>query len=143
MKIVLAVDHSKYSEAAVQALIKQVRPENTEVAVLHVMEVSLGDFESREHFEKIRGARLQQARELVERFESKLKQAGYAAQPVVEEGDAKTAIIGFAEKWKPDVIFVGSHGRRAFRRLTLGSVTEAVARHASCSVEIVRAPHDF
>lgn len=142
MKILLAVDHSKYSEAAAQAVIRQIRPENTEVAVLHVMEVSLGDFESREHFEKIREARLQQAHELVERFAVELKRARYSTESVVEEGDAKTAIIGFAEKWKPDLIFVGSHGRRAFRRLTLGSVTEAVARHANCSVEIVRAPHD-
>lgn len=140
MRIVLAVDYSEYSEAAVQALIKQVRPEGTEVAVVHVMEVSLADFESRARFETNRATRLQTARELVERFAAELRQAGYTANPVVEEGDAKTAIIGFAEKWHPDVIFVGSHGRRAFRRLTLGSVTDAVARHANCSVEIVRTP---
>jgi nucleotide-binding universal stress UspA family protein len=142
MKILLAVDHSKYSEAAVHALIEQVRSEGTEVAVLHVMEVSLADFESRENFEATRTARLQQANELVERFVAELKEAGYAAKPVVEEGDAKDSIIGFAERWKPDVIFVGSHGKRRFRRLTLGSVSEAVARHAPCSVQIVRVPEN-
>jgi nucleotide-binding universal stress UspA family protein len=142
MKILLAVDHSKYSEAAVHALIEQVRSEGTEVAVLHVMEVSLADFESRENFETTRTARLQQANELVERFVAELKEAGYAAKPVVEEGDAKESIISFAEHWKPDVIFVGSHGKRRFRRLTLGSVSEAVARHAPCSVQIVRVPEN-
>ncbi len=140
MKIVLAVDHSKYSEAALHALIKQIRPEHTEVSVLHVMEVSLADFESRETFEATRAARLGQANGLVERFAAELKEGGYAAKPVVEEGDAKDSILGFAERWKPDVIFVGSHGRRRFRRLTLGSVSDAVARHAPCSVQIVRAP---
>lgn len=140
MKILLTVDHSQYSEAAARALIAQIRTPDTEVAVLHVIELSLADFESRETFESSRRARLKTADELVGRFAEKLEAAGYATRPVVEEGDAKEAILTFAERWKPDVIFVGSHGRRAFKRLTLGSVTEAVARHASCSVEIVRVP---
>ncbi len=141
MKILLAVDRSEYSEGAVRALSAQIRTEGTEVAVLHVMELSLADFESRETFESSRRARLDRAHDLVEGFAQELKEAGYATRAVVEEGDAKEAILNFAERWKPDVIFMGSHGRRAFRRLTLGSVTEAVARHANCSVEIVRVPH--
>ena len=140
MKILLAVDHSEYSEAAVRALIAQIRTEDTEVAALHVIELALADFESRQTFESSRRARLKTAQELVDRFAAELKNAGYATKPVVEEGDAKEAILNFAERWKPDVIFVGSHGRRAFKRLTLGSVTDAVARHAACSVEIVRVP---
>lgn len=140
MKILLAVDRSQYSEAAARALIAQIRTQDTEVAVLHVIELALADFESRETFESSRRARLEQAHELVERFAAELRDAGYAVKPAVEEGDAKEAILNFAERWKPDVIFIGSHGRRAFRRFTLGSVTEAVARHAHCSVEIVRVP---
>ena len=140
MKILLAVDHSEYSEAAAHALIAQIRTEGTEVAILHAIELSLADFESRQTFESSRRARLKTATELVDRFAAELNSAGYATKPAVEEGDAKEAILNFAERWKPDVIFVGSHGRRAFKRLTLGSVTEAVARHASCSVEIVRVP---
>ncbi|HKT86956.1 MAG TPA: universal stress protein [Candidatus Sulfotelmatobacter sp.] len=140
MKILLAVDHSTYSQAALRALIAQIRSENTEVAVLHVMELALADFESRQTFQNTRPARLKEADQLLEGFVSELKQAGYLARAVVEEGVAKEAILNFAEHWKPDVIFLGSHGRRAFKRLTLGGVTEAVARHANCSVEIVRAP---
>jgi nucleotide-binding universal stress UspA family protein len=140
MKILLTVDHSQYSEAAARALITQIRTPDTEVAVLHVIELSLADFESRATFESSRRARLKTAQELVDRFAAELKNAGYTTKPVVEEGDAKEAILNFAERWKPDVIFIGSHGRRAFKRLALGSVTEAVARHANCSVEIVRAP---
>jgi universal stress protein A len=37
-----------------------------------------------------------------------------------------------------DLIILGSHGRRGVDRWLLGSVAEAVARHAPCSVEIVR-----
>jgi nucleotide-binding universal stress UspA family protein len=33
---------------------------------------------------------------------------------------------------------VGSHGKTGLDRLLLGSVSEHIARHATCSVEIVR-----
>ena len=36
-----------------------------------------------------------------------------------------------------DVIVMGSHGRRGFRRLMLGSTAEATVRHAPCSVMVV------
>jgi nucleotide-binding universal stress UspA family protein len=49
-----------------------------------------------------------------------------------------SAILEAAEKWPADLLVVGSHGRRGFDRLILGSVSETVALHADCSVEVVR-----
>jgi nucleotide-binding universal stress UspA family protein len=43
-----------------------------------------------------------------------------------------------AAEWEADLIVVGSHGRRGVNRFLLGSVSEAVALHANCSVEIIR-----
>ncbi|MGH9835129.1 MAG: universal stress protein [Blastocatellia bacterium] len=37
-----------------------------------------------------------------------------------------------------NLIVLGSHGRRGLKRFLLGSVSNAVASHADCSVEIVR-----
>lgn len=37
-----------------------------------------------------------------------------------------------------DLVVMGTHGRRGFRRLVLGSVAEAVVRGAPCSVLVVR-----
>lgn len=53
-------------------------------------------------------------------------------------GSPKRTIVEEAEDWGADLIFVGSHGYRAWERLLLGSVSQAVAAHARCSVEIVR-----
>lgn len=39
-----------------------------------------------------------------------------------------------------DLVIVGSHGRRAVARWLVGSVAEATARHAPCSVLVARAP---
>jgi nucleotide-binding universal stress UspA family protein len=43
-----------------------------------------------------------------------------------------------AEEWDADLIVVGSHGYQSWERMLLGSVSQSVAAHAECSVEIVR-----
>jgi len=69
-----------------------------------------------------------------------LRSKGLKATTAVEKGDPKSKIIDEAEKWKADLIVLGSHGRKALDRFLMGSVSDAVARHAPCSVEIVRIP---
>lgn len=142
MKVLLAVDDSEYSRAALRALIAQTRAPHTKVCVLHVVEFYLVDFETGmsglETFEVLRKARIQEGKKLLTHFEKTLKHAGYSTSSVVKEGSPKASIVEFAEQWKADLILVGSHGRKGWKRLTLGSVSEAVARHACCSVEIVR-----
>ena len=58
----------------------------------------------------------------------------------VEWGDPKSKIIDAAEQWHADLIVLGSHGRTGLERFLMGSVSDAVARHAPCSVEVVRIP---
>lgn len=50
------------------------------------------------------------------------------------------SILSAAEAWNAELIVMGSHGRRGFDRLVLGSVSETVALHAKCSVEVIRKP---
>ena len=56
----------------------------------------------------------------------------------VIKGSRQKAILDEAEKWKPDLIMIGSHGLGEMERLLLGSVSHDVAIYAKCSVEIVR-----
>src|SRR5208283_6218523 len=82
----------------------------------------------------------QEARELVERIAKELRSAGFKVDTAVEIGDIRERIIDSAADWHADLIVLGSHGRRGIQRFLLGSVAEFVARHANCSVEIVRTP---
>ena len=56
----------------------------------------------------------------------------------IVEGSPKIVILEEAEKFKANLIVVGSHGYSAIERFLLGSVSHSVALHAKCSVEIVR-----
>ena len=53
-------------------------------------------------------------------------------------GDPKAVILDEAAKWGAHMIVVGSQGWRGFDRLMMGSVSESVALHAHCSVEVIR-----
>lgn len=148
MKILLAIDGSQCSEAAVEQLLRQYKPEGTEILVLHVVEsvklmpVTYG-FGAGPVFVQDYAAISQQWRNegeaLVADVAKRLQSAGFKTSTRVEEGDARERILDSVEKWRPDIVLVGSHGWRGLDRLLLGSVSEAIARHAPCSVEIVRA----
>jgi nucleotide-binding universal stress UspA family protein len=142
MKILLAIDDSKFSEAAAKSLAGQFRPQDTEVRVLHVVEpiaISEPPEMSPGYYPELED-RLPQARELVDRTARTLAAAGFKVTTSVATGDARSAILDDAAEWQADLIVLGSHGRRGLGRFFLGSVSEAVARHARCSVQIVRIP---
>ena len=58
--------------------------------------------------------------------------------PSIQPGTPNEQILREAERWAADLIVVGSHGARGFRQFLIGSVSEYVAMHASCSVEVHR-----
>ena len=142
MKILLAIDDSKFSEVAAKSLAGQFRPEETEVRVLQVVEpiaISEPPEMASGYFPELED-QLRRAREVVERVAKMLSSAGFRVTTSVASGDARSVILEDAAAWHADLIVLGSHGRRGLGRFFLGSVSEAVARHAHCSVQIVRIP---
>ena len=139
MKILMGVDHSEYSGDLVRAMVKQLRPENTEVLVLHVLQQATEAIpEMASGYAPEMEGEKKAARVLVERIATELRSAGFKADIAVEVGDVRNGIIDAATKWCADLIVVGSHGEKGIRRFLLGSAAEFVARPARCSVEIVR-----
>ena len=143
MKIVLAIDGSTFSEAAVQNVIERARPQDTEVHVLHVVEPpsplvarEMGGYDAA--LGAVREAETKEAEGLVAKAAKELRSKDLKVTTKVEQGNPKSTIIDAASNWPADLIVVGSHGRKGLEHFLLGSVSEAVARHAGCSVEIVR-----
>jgi nucleotide-binding universal stress UspA family protein len=78
------------------------------------------------------------AHEYVGAGEKLIRDAGLKATGAVLTGWAKGSIVKEAEDWGADLVVLGSQGRRGFSRVLLGSVSEAVAMHAPCSVDVIR-----
>lgn len=136
MKILLATDGSKFSEAATEAIISQCRPQSAEVKVLNVVDVSFPI--PTLYAAEFRGESLKDGQAFVQQAERPLTKAGFKVETAVEEGDPKSKIVEDAARWHADLIIVGSHGRKGLDRFLAGSVSDAVARHAPCSVQVVR-----
>jgi nucleotide-binding universal stress UspA family protein len=145
MKILLAIDDSNFSQAAVQSVVVRAWSPGTEVRVLNVVEppsLLLGrEMTGNDpEFELVWKALREQAKALVMKATDVLRKSGLNVTTALEEGDPKSKIIDVAKEWHANLIVLGSHGRKGLSRFLMGSVSEAVVRHAHCSVEIVRIP---
>ncbi|MDX2029744.1 MAG: universal stress protein [Blastocatellia bacterium] len=151
MKILIAVDGSSCSDGAVNAVAARPWPAGTEVRIISAVDVHVppppgGFLVPDSHYLKLLGEHQRISRDAVEKAESILlgSNAGRPSPLKVEteiiNGMAKDVILHVAEEWAADMIVLGSHGYQGLKRLWLGSVSAAVAAHAPCSVEIVRAP---
>ena len=143
MKILLAVDDSEYSAAAIKEIAKRPWPKGTTVRVLMVAEpfppIAIEPwYGGRESLERIDREVQKRARDLTKKTSETLRKKGFKIESALRKGDARSEIIDEAEQWAADLIVMGSHGYTGIKRLFLGSVASSVVSHAPCSVEIVR-----
>lgn len=146
MRVLLAVDGSPYSDAAVDQVASRLWPEHTEVLVITAYELPLAPAPETwalpsDYFDELDRAAREHA-EAVERAVV-LKLAGALGPSVklagnILPGSPRSVILEEAERWEADLIVLGSHGYGAWHRFLLGSVSQAVVSHAKCSVEVVR-----
>ena len=148
MKILLAVDGSPCSEAAVEEVGRRPWPEGTSIKVLTAYELPApptpeGWALPANYFEDLDAALHQQARNILDRAITTLKSRlnkSISLDGKMLPGSPRSVILEEAEDWGADLIVVGSHGYRAWERFLLGSVSQSVVSHAKCSVEVVREP---
>ena len=105
------------------------------VSVIDPRELRHADGRFRTRVDQVRDRREATVQRLAERG----RRAGVAVSFLVWTGDPGESIVAAAESEEADIILVGAHTRGVLGRLLMGSVSEYVARHASCPVLIVRA----
>lgn len=148
MKVLLTTDGSECSTAAVQSIAQRPWPSGTEVRILSVVELALTPmqaafeppFADAETMASLRETAMKHAQDAIAAAEQVLTTAGLATAEDISVlvDPLKQVILDDAAHWGADLIVVGSHGRRGFDRMLMGSVSEAVALHAMSSVEVIR-----
>ncbi len=123
--ILLAVDGSRFADAAAVAAAELARRCGLPVTVLSVC--ANDDLK----------CDLVQA--MADRVRDLLRQEGVAADSVISEGHPARAIVEAAAKHDCDLIIVGSHGRSGLDRLLMGSVSQQVVIQANCPVLVTKA----
>lgn len=146
MKVLLAVDGSRFSDAAIDIVGERTWPQGTTVRILSAFEMPLpatpeGWTLPSTYMEEIEEAGRKNTDRILEAARERLVSKG-GTNIVIETkrvlGSPRAAILEEADEWGADLIVLGSHGYSAWERFLLGSVSQGVVSHANCSVEVAR-----
>lgn len=150
MKILLATDGSDCSMAAAASVADRPWPPASQIRVISVIPL-VAPFTDALPTDPVYYLSPDVGEELQKQARTRAEEAVARARKVLEHahtkvveidslplGDPREVILDQAKNWGADLIVTGSHGYRGIDRLMLGSVSEAVAMHAHCSVEVIR-----
>ena len=148
MRVLLATDGSEFSECAAQSIAERPWPSGTEIRVfssveliLPVTQATMGlPFFDPVFVESARAKAMKRSQDAITRANQVLSTANLEVSESLSVllDTPKAVILDEASSWNADLIVLGSHGYSGMDRFLLGSVSEAVATHAHCSVEVIR-----
>lgn len=145
MKILLATDGTKHSEAASEMIKNLNLNEVSELKIISIVDMAVPlAIEMYEGFlpstMEIEGKAKENAHLNLEKTKTQLEKIdpNLSISTEVLFGSPDSRIVEKAEEMEADLIVVGSHGYNRWERLLLGSVSDSVIRHAPCSVLVVR-----
>ena len=142
VRIVVGIDGSQGSEAAVREVASRVWPPKSEVRLIVVDDPLVMPFVGDLIPPVPEGLSEEErawAKGILAKSAAILHPAEIKVTSQLREGDPKHELVKTAEEWGADCIFVGSTGfSNRLERFVLGSVSAAVAARAHCSVEVIR-----
>lgn len=143
-RILVAVDGSETSTLAMQEAISLAKDQRAALKIIYVADefVIVGDgvrFDFEQYENAVRGYGLT----ILNEMESLAKKAGVTVENSIIENTGHSVripekIVTETNAWQADLLVIGTHGRRGFSRLLLGSVAEGIIRIASIPVLLIR-----
>ncbi|HEY7727436.1 MAG TPA: universal stress protein, partial [Candidatus Eisenbacteria bacterium] len=142
-KILLGIDDSPHSRAALEYVKRASWPKDVEVIALSAASpifVGPGEAAAPMVVEQINTGQRAYHQSLAEAAARELRAAGLKADARSPVADPRHALLEAADGEGIDLIVLGSHGRTGLSKLLIGSVASHVVTHARCSVLVVKKP---
>lgn len=141
-KILMATDFSDSSNKALETAIDLAKAFGASLTIIHVCELPA--------YSSPNGMMFMPAPELIADIhrdtshqlatvKERVEKSGLAVKTVSLDGEPRREIPSYADEHGFDLLIVGSHGRRGFKRFVLGSVAEHVVRASQLPVLTVHA----
>jgi nucleotide-binding universal stress UspA family protein len=143
MRVLVGVDDSRFSEAAVRWVAGAAWPEKSRFIVLSSAEpllIGTGEAMATETITAWVQQQDEDRRRVADRAAEKLRRVGLTVDARLARGDPRFALEEAARAERVDLIVVGSHGRTGIKKLLIGSVACHLVTHAPCSVLVVKSP---
>lgn len=144
--ILVGIDYSEYSREAARYAVYLAKSFGAEVQFLQVVELppfygrgvgQLSGATLKSHLskeEELKDSTLKEMKKFVNEFETE----GLELKFSTACGNAPTEIIRYAHENDPDLIVLGTHGRKGISKYIIGSVAEKVVRRSPCPVLTVK-----
>jgi nucleotide-binding universal stress UspA family protein len=149
LKLILCpIDFSEFSTRAYHHAVSLAEHYGAKLVVQHVVELwrypSAGFAASVDLYDAFCQSLCEKGMQQVQEFVKANAHNGIQPELAVHDGiSAADSILSFAQARKADVIVMGTHGRRGYDRLVLGSVTDRLMRKSSCPVlAVCCTPHE-
>jgi nucleotide-binding universal stress UspA family protein len=142
--ILCPIDFSDFSATAYQHALSLAEYYKARIVALHIVELwkyPFADYAAHEaDYAKFSRAMSEGGEVQLQRFVKQYSADRIQPELVIHQGNAPDCILSFAQKQNIEGIVMGTHGRRGFDRLVLGSTTDKVIRKAACPVLVVSNP---
>lgn len=145
-KVLVAIDGTGLADLVVDTLSAQMRPDQTQVLVVQVVEPLVYSVppEMAPGYTPEMAARRKQAQDVAKQALAHavevLQKAGFQADSRLVESEIREGIIHVASEWGANVIVVTSHAREGMAKFLHRSVAEGIVHRAPCSVLVIKEP---
>ncbi len=144
-RILVAVDGSNTSNVALEEAVKMAKELKAQLRIVTVVEeiILTGGGADYVDVNEVRKAVVHYGEEALKKAKDAAQELGLGAETKLIQikrfGDRVTeAIAHEADAWPADLIVIGTHGRRGFNHLLMGSVAEGVVRISAKPVLLIR-----
>lgn len=141
--ILVAVDGSDTSKLALQEAITLVKEWQAQLRIVHVVEEVTLNIDAMYVLDAYQEAMRKTGEEVLRKAEAVARESGVKAETRLLEIETlghriPDMIVAEAQSWPADLIVLGTHGRRGFNHLLMGSVAEGIARISPKPVLLIR-----
>ena len=146
MKIMIGVDDSPHSRAAVEWVRRMAWPKESRALVVSAVRPVVAAYAeaytgTSPYVDPMNEDLVRFHQEIAAGTERELQAAGLETEAKIVHGDPRTALVEVARGERADLLVVGSHGRTGMAKLLMGSVAAHVVAHAPCTVVVVKLSH--
>lgn len=143
-RILVAIDGSATSDRGLHEAIKMASLTHAKLLLVHAIDDLSFSFALQSavaYTEDWHELLRQDGKAILSRALKAAQDAGIDAETRLSDAYVRPVherIVAEADRWHADLIVIGTHGRRGFQRMLLGSAAESVLRIASKPVLLVR-----
>ncbi|WP_410498031.1 universal stress protein [Chitinibacter sp. S2-10] len=143
-RILVPVDHSDTSAAALAEAIRLANEQHAIVRLVHVIDLAQFAWSANEFLDvpQLQSSLRESGEKLLTERVQQVQEGGISVESELLEiwgGQIARTLVDDAVKWKAHLLVMGTHGYGGLTHMLLGSVAEGVMRHTHIPVLLVKA----